>query len=451
MSPEKVKEYCLNDARLTMDLSKVGDIDKKTKVAKLDGKLLDLMIALSERLNMPFTNVCHFGMSSMWHKVFREMGSRESDPLYLPNKIFPERRVKGAYVKDPEPGLYENVAVLDVASLYPTIMVKHNISFDTVCCECCRTNPAAKVPEDILPGGFWICKRKEGAVAQKIRQFREERLQHKRAGRKIMSDGIKILMNAMYGLFGNEFFEYADYRAANLVTAFGRSYIFKIIETAEKLGHKVLYSDTDSIFILQGTGPIDGIIEAVESELEGVELEHEKTYRKLLLTKKKHYIGLKVDDDPVVSGMEGEKNDRPQWIRETFAQFVRDFDADINPKTLLKASWEEFKEGQIPLEQLRFSIKLSKNGDQYEKGSQQNKLAMLAGAKAGDVIDYFKTPNGPSLQVQNFSELDFAAYKDTFESTFEDALSMLGIQISEIFEGHEQETLDTLFWRTTTA
>lgn len=446
MSIEKVKEYCLNDARLTMELSKVGDVDKKSRLAKLDSKLMQLMIALSERLEMPLTHVCHFGFGSMWKKLFKEMGCNETPFQFRPLKADASRKKTGAYVKDPEPGLWENVAVLDVASLYPTIVLKHNISFDTICCECCRNNPKAKVSEEILPGGFWICARREGSAPQKIKQLKAERLEHKRAGRKIMSDGIKILMNALVGLFGNEFFVYADYRAFNLVTGFGRYYILKIIAKAQQLGHRVLYSDTDSIFIIQGAGSIEQIIEEVAKEIEGVELEHEKTYRKLLLTKKKHYIGVKEGEtDAVISGMEGEKNNMPKWINETFFQFARDFANDFDPVPLLQASYDMFKEGEVPLEQLKYSIKLSQNPDQYSENHQNRRLGKMANAKAGDVIEYYKVRNGEALAVDSFNQLDLDSYKDSFKTAFDDALKHLGSDIGQIVEGHKQADLFS-FW-----
>lgn len=443
---EDLKSYCLNDARLTMELSKVGDVDKKTKRAKLDGKLIGLMEALSQRLEMPLPHICHFGFGSMWKKLFREMDCRESPMIFRPLKGDASRKKTGAYVKDPKPGLWQNVAVLDVASLYPTIVLKHNISFDTVCCECCKNDPKARVPEEILAGGFWTCVKREGAAVQKLRQLKAERLEHKHAGRKILSDGIKILMNALTGLFGNEYFVYADYRAYNLVTGYGRYYILKIIDMAEKLGHTVLYSDTDSIFIIKGAGEIEEIIEAVAKEFEGVELEHEKTYRKLLITKKKHYVGVKEGEtDATISGMEGEKNNMPNWIRETFFQFCRDFAQDMDPLPLLKASYDMFKEGDVPLDQLRYSVKLNKAPKDYEEGSQQRRLADMAKANLGDVIEYYKVRNGEALNVSSFDQLEFADYKASFETAFEDALSHLGSDIGAVTEGHKQVSLFQ-FW-----
>ena len=47
----------------------------------------------------------------------------------------------------PIPGEYKNVSVFDITSLYPTMIVNNNISFETVNCQCCNDVQAAKVPK----------------------------------------------------------------------------------------------------------------------------------------------------------------------------------------------------------------------------------------------------------------------------------------------------------------
>jgi DNA polymerase elongation subunit (family B) len=56
----------------------------------------------------------------------------------------------------------------------------------------------------------------------------------------------------------------------------------------------------------------------------GVEVEHQRTFSKLLNIKKKHYIGIDgTTREPIVKGIEGKKSDRPQWVSRVFDQFVR--------------------------------------------------------------------------------------------------------------------------------
>ncbi|HSQ75288.1 MAG TPA: DNA polymerase domain-containing protein [Bacteroidota bacterium] len=69
---------------------------------------------------------------------------------------------RGGLIFQPDMGYHEQVAELDFVSMYPTIMVTHNVSPETINCRCC-TNSA--VPEL----GYTICEKREGIVAATLR------------------------------------------------------------------------------------------------------------------------------------------------------------------------------------------------------------------------------------------------------------------------------------------
>ena len=77
---------------------------------------------------------------------------------------------EGAEVLVPKQGLYHNVVVVDAISLYPSVAINYNISFDTVNCTCCKDNPSARITLDseflkdckfIKQDNCWICKQKK--------------------------------------------------------------------------------------------------------------------------------------------------------------------------------------------------------------------------------------------------------------------------------------------------
>jgi DNA polymerase, archaea type len=167
---------------------------------------------------------------------------------------------KGATVLEPKKGIYHNLVVVDVISLYPTMAVLYNISFDTVNCECCRDDPIAKISSEISSminsdpnmkdkKEYWICKKTEGIFPKKLRLFKEERIRQKELGNMIKQMALKILINGGYGVFGSRFFKYQDQRVAELITAYGRYTLTKMQEFAEEMGLNVIYGDTDSLFI----------------------------------------------------------------------------------------------------------------------------------------------------------------------------------------------------------
>ncbi|MBI3950001.1 MAG: hypothetical protein HY314_06055 [Acidobacteria bacterium] len=80
---------------------------------------------------------------------------------------------KGGLVFQPPVGAFEQVAEIDYSQMYPTIMVAHNISPETVLCRCCDNRI---VPE----AGYTICEKREGLVPQTLRPILAKRKKYKR-------------------------------------------------------------------------------------------------------------------------------------------------------------------------------------------------------------------------------------------------------------------------------
>lgn len=104
------------------------------------------------------------------------------------------------------------------------------------------------------------------------------------------------------------FFDFADYRVAELTTAFGRKVLQYVRKTAKEVyGFDVIYGDTDSIFV---TNILDAnLIDKFITEcliVHDVDVEVDKVFTKFLITKKKHYIGIGEDQtkEPEIKGME---------------------------------------------------------------------------------------------------------------------------------------------------
>ena len=94
------------------------------------------MKAISELTGLDFEKVCRKGLSTWWAAIFDNMISRgECQAPVLPSsnrreQDLTELAYTGGVVLQPKKGLYHNLIVVDVASLYPTMAVLHNISFD---------------------------------------------------------------------------------------------------------------------------------------------------------------------------------------------------------------------------------------------------------------------------------------------------------------------------------
>jgi DNA polymerase, archaea type len=231
---EKQVAYVAQDANLTMKLSKHNNYE-----------ILDLMNAISIITKVPFDRICHTGISTWWKNIINE--KLNNGDCKTPMARVEKRKYRGGLVIEPVRGDYKNqsVYVLDVKSLYPTMMINNNISFETVNCDCCRNNPNAKVPKEIMDlidknlleeekrrDPYWICKdpNYKGIIPRLLIQYREERFRQQELGNNSMQLALKNLINSAYGLFGSKFFEFSDYRVAELTTAFGKSTTLQMIQ-----------------------------------------------------------------------------------------------------------------------------------------------------------------------------------------------------------------------------
>lgn len=127
--------------------------------------------------------------------------------------------------------------------------------------------------------------------------------------------------------------------------------------------------------------------------------------------------------------MEGKKNDRPVWINKVFDQFLEDFKADMDPTVNLKIAINDLEKGRIDPELLKIRVKLAKDPADYTVNNLDKRMGMALGARAGDIIWYFKTDKGVSI---NPDEISILKYKEMLLATVKDALEVLGYKAERI-------------------
>ena len=140
---DKLSKYNLTDARYT---KRLGDefLPLLLETARLVG--LTLFDAnRSSASQLVETTLMHESVKQ--GKLFPNPPNDEQIEGRLQNPI------EGGYVKEPIAGLHTNLAVLDFRSLYPSIMISHNISPDTLDC----SHPDCKNGENKSPTGHWFC------------------------------------------------------------------------------------------------------------------------------------------------------------------------------------------------------------------------------------------------------------------------------------------------------
>ncbi|MEQ4453711.1 DNA polymerase II [Kosakonia sp. YIM B13605] len=157
----------------------------------------------------------------------------------------PPQASPGGYVMDSRPGLYDSVLVLDYKSLYPSII--RTFLIDPVgLVEGMAQPDNAHSTEGFL--GAWFSREKHclpGIVGQ-IWHGRDEAKRH---GNKPLSQALKIIMNAFYGVLGTSACRFFDPRLASSITMRGHEIMRQTKALIETQGYDVIYGDTDSTFV----------------------------------------------------------------------------------------------------------------------------------------------------------------------------------------------------------
>jgi DNA polymerase I len=299
----------------------------------------------------------------------------------------------------------------------------------------------------------------------------------------VVSQAIKVILNASYGVMGAEIFPLYCLPVADATAALGRSTINRTINKCKEIGIQVIYGDTDSLF-LKNPSPtaIDEVAAWAHNNL-GVDLEIDKQYRYVVFSDlKKNYLGVLADGTVDVKGLTGKKSHTPPFIRKAFYDILtilgrvdseKDFEsARESIKNVILENAKNLEARKIPLEDLSFNVTINKSLSTYGKKTgaktmdgkstdtykglpQHIKAAkMLVDAnkreiRAGDVISYVKIKTGDGVkpvEIAKPEEIDTEKYLETMEATLDQILSSLNFDFKSVLGKPRQQNLDELFW-----
>ena len=155
----------------------------------------------------------------------------------------------GGFVMDSRSGLYDSVVVLDYKSLYPSII--RTFLIDPV-----GLVAGLAEPEERTVPGFRGARfsRTRHCLPGIVRQVWEGREAAKRERNAPLSQSLKIIMNAFYGVLGTTACRFFDPRLASSITMRGHEIMHRTRALIEEQGYGVIYGDTDSTFVWLG-GP----------------------------------------------------------------------------------------------------------------------------------------------------------------------------------------------------
>lgn len=332
----------------------------------------------------------------------------------------PEEHSPGGFVMDSQPGLYDSVLVLDYKSLYPSII--RTFLIDPVGLVEGMRHPS---DADSVPGfrnaRFSRSKHCLPAIVEQIWQGREAA---KRQHNKPLSQALKIIMNALYGVLGSSGCRFFDPRLASSITLRGHEIMRQTRELIEAEGYQVIYGDTDSTFVWLkqpheeqqaaqiGRALVQRVNAWWQQHLQqqfglenALELEFETHYSRFLMPtirgaeqgSKKRYAGLIAraggEEEMVYKGLE--------TVRTDWTPLAQQFQQQLYQRIFKRQPYQDYVRDYVGKtlngdfdDQLVYRKRLRRKLDDYQRNVPPH-------ARAARIADDYNRSQGRPLQYQN--------------------------------------------------
>jgi len=383
----------------------VKHVEEQTEtILKIGQEAIDYVIQISALSGLPPDQVIAAAVGFRvdnylmmeTHKLGQLIPSRTEQPI-IP--------YKGAIVLEPKVGLHDNIASLDFSSMYPSLMIKYNISPDTLVIRK-EEDDVFEVPEvkhrfRKNPSGFYrivLTKLIEARKTTKAELKRTAPNDSRYTLLKAREKAIKVMTNAVYGYAGWAGARWYSKEVAESAAALGRETINRAISLAKSLGLTVFYGDTDSLFVNYDEKLVQSFQAEIEHQL-GLEINLSEVYKRILFTEaKKKYSGLRTDGQIDVVGLEAVRGDWSNLAREVQNTVLRMVLEDANPSratAYVQDLTSNLKSKKLPLSSFIIWKTLTKPVGAYEvnaphvevaKKMAQNGWPVTAGDKVGFVI-----------------------------------------------------------------
>jgi DNA polymerase elongation subunit (family B) len=340
---------------------------------------------------------------------------------------------RGGYIYEPQPGIVDRVGELDFTSLYPTIMLKKNLSGETVKCTCCPDSPQ-RVPEL----DYNICDRWKGIASQSLEILLKRRLEYKRRKKTVKDEhlsqvydarqsALKWILVCSFGYLGFKNARFGKIDAHIATCAFARNILRQAAALAEAQGFKLVHAIVDSMWMTKPEATdadYEKLCALISEELD-LPLSYEGEYKWIVFLTSKidrrvtvlnRYYGVFQDRTFRVRGIDLRRHDTPGIVNDCQSEMLkvlwnadnsREFEALI-PKAVevLKKYASRLREGHVPIGELAISKSLSKNPDEYTNRVPQAVAARRFTREGGTVhagqqISYLLTRNFSKTSQNN--------------------------------------------------
>src|SRR5262245_52583427 len=231
-APARLAAYNLDDARLVVEiLERTGLVELTVRRSLLTGMQIDRVGAQIAAVD------------SLYLAELRARG-RVAPSVHLDDAQ--GAVISGGLVLDSVPGLYRNILVFDFKSLYPSLIRTFNIDPLT------HVLPARETPGLPLvhtPSGAVFRADEPGILPALVARVWAERARARTEGDAAGAQATKILLSSLFGVLGASACRLFSPAVANAITIAGQHVIRLAAAPVEQAGHRVIYGDTDSLFV----------------------------------------------------------------------------------------------------------------------------------------------------------------------------------------------------------
>jgi len=373
-----------------------------------------------------------------------------------------EKGIKGGFVMESKPGIYDNILVLDFKSLYPSIIKTFNIDPASFV-KSCKGKDLVKAPNGAC------FKNEEGILPSIISELWLEREEVRKQKNELARYAIKTLMNSFFGVLASPNCRFFNMKVANAITHFGQ-HLLKLTKTIiEKKGYEVIYQDTDSCFVKSKAKNLKEA-EKIGKELEihinnyydkhikkeykrksFLEMEYEKCYSKFLMPKlrkseagaKKRYAGLlkgKVD----IVGLEAVRGDWTKLAKEFQEEMLKKLFKGENLEKYIRDFVAKLRKGKFD-DLLIYTKSLRKPLKEYTKTTPPHvKAARLLDKVESKKIKYVITDEGPEPVQKIKHSIDYEHYiQKQLKPLADSILTFLNSDFEDVLKGNKQKSLSS--------
>merc|ERR1719244_634795 len=447
--------YCLKDAYLPLRLlEKLMCVINYMEMARVTGVPLSYLQTRGQQIKV---------VSQLLRKAMEQ-------DLVLPThqSQASDENYEGATVIDPVKGYYDvPIATLDFSSLYPSIMMAHNLCYTTLLTEG-AVSRLGLTPDQYIktPSNNFFVKssQRKGLLPEILSDLLAARKKAKAdlkketdPFKKGVLDGrqlaLKISANSVYGFTGAQVGKLPCLEISQSVTAFGRMMIEHTktevesrytVENGYEHNAKVIYGDTDSVMVRFGVSTVAEAMKlgyeaagaVSEKFIKPIKLEFEKVYFPYLLINKKRYAGLyftrpETYDKIDCKGIETVRRDNCPMVAKMMNTCLHRILVERNPNgavDFVKQTISDLLCNRIDISQLVITKELTRNDDEYkakqahvELANKMKKRDAGNAPKLGDRVPYviiaaskgtpaYQKAEDPIYVLENNVAIDFQYY-----------------------------------------